>query len=380
MHVAHVSCYVDSLGRPHRELLEAWPTLANVAGAVRRAGAGVTVLQAASEDAVVERDGVRFHFVREPRPPFPTRRWGYWAHPMPRRIADALATVKPDLVHFQSLSFPLQARFLSKRLPGVPMLVQDHADRPLAGWRGRLQRWGLQGIAGVAFTAADQATAFFDAGVLPPEIPVFQVLESSSHFEPGDQLAAREKARLFGNPLLLWAARLDANKDPLTVFEAVKRAAASLPDVQLWCCFTSSPLRSVVDAWLEREPEVAPRVHLLGHIPYDDMETLFRAADFFISGSHSEGSGYAILDALACGTPVLVTDIPPFRRVTGNGAVGALSSSGDAEGMSRAIVEWANGDRVARRKAVRRHFEQRLSFEVIGSDLRSAYETLLSTR
>ncbi len=377
MHVAHVSCYVDSLGRPPNELLEAWPTLAHVAGAVRRAGVAVTVLQAASHDAVIEQDDVRFHFVREPRP-ITRRRLGYWASPLPRRLADTLVTLEPDVIHLQSLSFPLQARFLGKRMPRVPMLVQDHADRPLRGWRRGLQRWGLREIAGVAFTAAGQAREFVEAGVLRPDIPIFQILESSSHFEPGDQLAARARARLYGDPLLLWAARLDANKDPLTVFEAVKRAAPSLPDVQLWCCFTSSPLRRTVDAWLEREPEVARRIHLLGSVPHDDMETLFRAADFLVSASRSEGSGYAVLEALACGTPVVVTDIPSFRTATGNGAVGALSPPGDAASMALAIIQWHAGDRVQQRRAARRHFEERLSFGVIGSDLRDAYGTLVA--
>ena len=40
------------------------------------------------------------------------------------------------------------------------------------------------------------------------------------------------------------------------------------------------------------------------------VEELMRAADIFTLGSHREGSGYALTEALACGLPPVVTDIP----------------------------------------------------------------------
>ena len=49
-----------------------------------------------------------------------------------------------------------------------------------------------------------------------------------------------------------------------------------------------------------------------------------RAADLFVLGSHREGSGYSLIEALACGLPPIVTDIPSFRSLTGAGVVGAL--------------------------------------------------------
>ncbi len=87
-----------------------------------------------------------------------------------------------------------------------------------------------------------------------------------------------------------------------------------------------------------------------------------------------------MIEALACGTPPLVTDIPSFRRITGKGAVGALSPPGDAAAMARALVAWSGRHRDDLRLAVRRHFEQALSFEVVGKQLRGVYETLAGTR
>ena len=48
--------------------------------------------------------------------------------------------------------------------------------------------------------------------------------------------------------------------------------------------------------------------------------------------------------------------------------------------MARAIVEWSKRDRRELRQLARRHFERELSFEVLGRQLRSAYETLVRGR
>ena len=44
-----------------------------------------------------------------------------------------------------------------------------------------------------------------------------------------------------------------------------------------------------------------------------------QAADLFVLGSHREGSGYSLIEALACGLPPVVTDIHAFRTLTGCG-------------------------------------------------------------
>ena len=61
-----------------------------------------------------------------------------------------------------------------------------------------------------------------------------------------------------------------------------------------------------------------------------------RAADVFVLGSHREGSGYSLIEALACGLPPVVTDIPSFRSLTAAGAVGALWPCGDARALGDA--------------------------------------------
>ena len=139
----------------------------------------------------------------------------------------------PDVVHVHGLERPLAARRLAQALGGVPVLVQDHGTVPPIGWRRRAWRWAYAPVAGVAFTAREQAAPFVAAGALRGDVPVFEVLESSTTFTPGDREAARRATGMFGDPCLLWTGRLDANKDPLTVLAALERAVPRLPDARL---------------------------------------------------------------------------------------------------------------------------------------------------
>jgi glycosyltransferase involved in cell wall biosynthesis len=203
-------------------------------------------------------------------------------------------------------------------------------------------------------------------------------LESSSAFTPGDQRVARRATGLFGDPCLLWTGHLDSNKDPLVALEAFRIAAPSLRDARLWCCFGTAPLLDAVRHRIDELPLLRKRVTLLGPRPHADMEAHFRAADFFVQTSHREGCGYSILEALACGTPPLVTDIPSSRRLVGN--AGSLTPVGDAPALANAIVTWASRDPVRRRRDAREWFERSLSFDRIGAALCDAYTRLADKR
>ncbi|MDB4948433.1 MAG: hypothetical protein JWM27_1082 [Gemmatimonadetes bacterium] len=373
MHVLHVSCVRDRLNRSGDALLDAWATLPAVAEAVQGAGARVTVLQASHADEVLHRGGVEYRFVAEPRVPSPRFATGW----MPHRLARAAAALRPDVIHLNGLGFPLHARALTTL--GIPILAQDHANQLPRRFRA-LHRWGLAGVDAVAYTARALSEPFFAEGLLRPGTRVFELPESSSRFTPGDQEEARAATGIHGDPALLWVGRLNDNKDPLTILDAVSRVAPHLPDARLWCCFAEAPLLPAVKARLAAEPALAARVHLLGTVPHERVETLCRAVDLFVLGSRREAAGYAVLEALACGTAPVVSDIPAFRALTGGGGVGALATMGDADAFAAGIVALARRPREEVRAETVAHFRRELSFEVLGARLVDAYGEMIDGR
>lgn len=361
LRVVHVSFHLDAERRSADTLLRAWPTLAGVAGAATSPEVEVIVVQAAHAAERIERAGVTFHFVDDQRSDG-------------RDVIDHVRSLQPDVVHAQGLGFPRRMRPLARAVPRIPILVQDHGSVPPSGWRRHAWRWAYGGIAGVAFTAREQAAPWKAAGILRTDLPVFEVLEGSSDFTPGDREAARQATQMFGDPCLLWTGRLDANKDPLATLDAVERAAATLPNTRLWCCYGTAPLLGAVRERIASSPALAERVVLLGERPHAELELRFRAADFFVQASHREGSGYSMIEALACGTTPIVTDIPSARKIVG--AAGSLTRVGDARALGDAIVAWAARDRHALRRAARARFDEALTFAEIGTHLRAAYAAL----
>jgi glycosyltransferase involved in cell wall biosynthesis len=371
--VVHASFFLDPLGRDGETLLREWPTLHAVSAAVARAGVEVTVVQAAACDEAVVRDDIRYYFVAENNVSGEGRR----RRVVPRRLVDVIVSLSPDVVHVHGLQQPAGIWHLVRAMRQTPILVQDHATRAPSGWRGIAWRVACRGIAGVVFTSRAIAVPFLDAGIFAPRLPVFEIPESSSDFTVGDQAAARAATGLHGDPCFLWTGHLNANKDPMTMLAAFARAVSELPDAQLWCCFGNPTLLSVVGEYIRTNDSLRGRVTLLGWRPHTELEQLFRAADFFVQTSHFESTGYSLIEALACGTPGLVTDIPASRRIIGDSAAGSTTPVGDAPALAAAMVEWAGRDPVERRRAARARFEEALSFERIGGDLRAAYESLL---
>ena len=378
MRVAHVSFFVDPAGRAPAALLDAWPTLASLAPAISADTVVVTVVQAAAADALIERDGIQFQFVRERRPTALQRRLGFWASPLTGRVVQRLVDLSPDIVHIQSLSFPRHVRQVRDALPDTRIIVQDHADQPIAGWRRSLVRASLDGIDAASFTAAAQATPFIAAGVLDQRARIFEVPESSSVFTPGDQATARSVTGIHGDPCVLWLGHLDGNKDPLLALDAIRIAAGSLPDIRLWMAWIEAPLLDFVRQRVERDAMLRERVTMLGPQPHSRVQSLLRAADLLIQASHNEGSGYAVIEAMACGTAPVVTDIPSFRVLTGEGKAGGLSPIGDAVAMAASLGQWAAVPAGDRRARVRDHFDRDLSFHAIGARWRAIYQGVLA--
>lgn len=363
IHVVHVGFHLDPLRRKPAQLLEAWPTLVNVAEAVQHAGMEVSVVQACHYAATLERSGVSYRF---------------FTH---EREAPALIrSLEPDVIHVHGLGFPREVLRLSKCLPGVPLLLQDHASRPPRLWQRRLHRRAFAAAAAVAFCAAPQSFPFEAAGLIGPGTSIRVIPESTSRFNPGPREAARAHTGLEGDPCLLWVGHLSANKDPLTVLEGVSRVVPALPQLTLWCCFGTAPLERAVIGRIERDERLRGRVHLLGRRPHWEIESLMQAADVFISGSHREGSGYALIEALACGLPPLVTDIPSFRALTADGAIGRLWRPGDAQSLADGLLAISHERSLAQRAIVRAHFEWELSLTALGRRLADTYRELIDGR
>jgi len=110
-------------------------------------------------------------------------------------------------------------------------------------------------------------------------------------------------------------------------------------------------MRTPLEA-LIRELRMQNRVALTGYVT--DPFSVFRRATLVVSSSHYEGFGNAIVEALACGTPVIATNRGSMPELIEDGVTGFLVDSVD--GAVDAIARIGEIDRAACRAAVSARF------------------------
>ncbi len=80
------------------------------------------------------------------------------------------------------------------------------------------------------------------------------------------------------------------------------------------------------------------KVYFGGMATLDELPDVYRSADFYLSASHSDGSSVSLMEALACGLPVIVSDIPGNREWINEGENGWLFKDGDAGEFAAKIL------------------------------------------
>ena len=158
-HVAQISFFVDPQGREPTRLLDDWPSLVDVAEAASRGGARVTVIQACGTSSRLTRDDIDYCFVS------PGDDGSIVARS--RAFYTLVETLQADVFHVHGLGFPADVAALAELAPGVPILIQDHADRPPRFWQRHTWRRGLRAASAVAFCAREQGRPFTQADLIP---------------------------------------------------------------------------------------------------------------------------------------------------------------------------------------------------------------------
>jgi glycosyltransferase involved in cell wall biosynthesis len=369
--VVQVNYAFDSLVADPDALLERYHTLTGWSEALLAAGIAVGVVQVFTRDADIDRDGVRYAF----------RRATGLDHA--RSVHRAVVGLAPDLVHVNGLDAPLRTWLLRQALPShVALVVQDHGGAPPPAWTPTALVRRLLGQAPDAylFTSREQAEPWLASGCLRKADSVYDVLEASTRLRPVDRQEARTFTRITGQPALLSVGRLVPVKDPLTVLDGFERSLESIPNAALTMVYGDDELLGEVRSRVDASPWLRDRVVLKGAMPHADLARWYTAADLFVLGSRYESAGYALVEACACGTTPVVTDIAPFKAITGTGDVGIHWRVGDAQSCAHAIVRASRLDLEVERRRVLDHFERHLSWAAVGSRARSIYRSIIEQR
>ncbi len=286
------------------------------------------------------------------------------------RALTGLPTRSPDVLHLHNLHgyyFDLRALpGISRRLPTVltmhdPWLLTGHCAHPFdcTRWQTgcgdcpdlgvyvpirkdasarnwqlkrdvlRRSRLGLVSPSRWLFRMVEETLPLGDAlraRVIPNGVDV-------GIFKPGDRREARAVLGLPDDATILLAAAemLDDNpfKDFATLRDALPRIAANRPDRLLLLALGAS-----------RAVEPIPGVEVLPRPFVDDAEKValhYQAADVYVHAARAENLPLTIIEAMACGIPVVASDVGGIGELVLDGQTGSLVPAGDTAALASAV-------------------------------------------
>ena len=123
-----------------------------------------------------------------------------------------------------------------------------------------------------------------------------------------------------------------------------------------------------------------PGITLLGHVA--DIRDVWKAAHIAVLVSHREGLPMSLLEAAACGRPIIASDVPGCRQVARAGVNALLVPPADAGALADAITQLSRDKGLRRRfgEAGRRLVENEYSAVRIGTDIVTLYNQLLDCK
>ncbi len=134
---------------------------------------------------------------------------------------------------------------------------------------------------------------------------------------------------------LVFVGRLDSQKDPLLLLAALRKVRQSHPEVRL-LMIGDGILRPEVERICRCE-DLHDRVKLLGARPATEIAEVLRSSDLFVLSSAYEGMSIAVLEALACGLPVVSTNVGEIDLVLTDGINGYVSKERSPEHLADAV-------------------------------------------
>jgi glycosyltransferase involved in cell wall biosynthesis len=150
-------------------------------------------------------------------------------------------------------------------------------------------------------------------------------------------------------PRLLFTRNLEAMYDPETVLRAFDRVRRTFPEARLGVAGEGSQ-RGRLDR-LVRELQLDGAVTFYGRVDHDRIQELYASHDIYINASRVDNLPGAILEAFACGLPVISTRAGGIPYLVRDGVSGLLVEPGDVEGLARAAIRVVRDPALGRRLA-----------------------------
>jgi glycosyltransferase involved in cell wall biosynthesis len=167
-------------------------------------------------------------------------------------------------------------------------------------------------------------------------------------------------------------------KNPLSILSAFQQSTDNGHAGRLWF-IGDGHLRDTITREIQTLG-LANRVELTGMIPRDNVFEKLTHADVVVSASRGEGLPVAVIEAMACRCPVILSDIPPHREIARGADFIPLVQPDDVSGLAREIKRFQQMPAAQRAEIgwqCRRLVEERFSLAAMHKGYEEVYEQVL---
>ncbi len=271
----------------------------------------------------LERSGARLHFI-------PSR--GNYDPMIPLRLARLIRKTKPDIVQtwLAQMDIAAGAAALAQR---VPWIVCERSTQALPPSLKRRVRDFVIARATAVISNSEEGLRSWRSQ--HPSKPSFHVANAVALTEV-DAAPVADLSRFKRTPqtrIVLTAARLVLPKNLDALRTAMQFVVREVDAVALICGI--GPMREVLLERIARDEQI-DRVVLPGFV--EDIDSWMKAADAVVSVSFVEGRPNVIIEAMACGIPVVVSNIPEHREILDETSA-AFVDPLDAHDIAQAIID-----------------------------------------
>lgn len=251
-------------------------------------------------------------------------------------------SVKFDLVHAHRLDVGF-AGVLLKEIYDKPFVVTCHGsdvyDFPFKDdYRHSIAKYTLGQVDHVIAVCKSDSDKLLSLGLNPRKLSIIPNGFDDTLFLPIPQQFARAKLGLsLTKKILLSVGTLDEVKGHIYLIEAIFRVSKVRSDV-LAVIVGSGPLETKLRKEIKKLG-LDKKVILIGREPHNKIPLWINASDIFVLPSLNEGFPTVIPEAMACGKPVIGTNVGGIPDAISDEKVGILVNTADSEALAQAILD-----------------------------------------
>jgi len=286
---------------------------------------------------------------------------------------------KPDIIHANNrIFFTTICGVILKKIVGKPLVITLHLgpmflDEKVLNffvnvYEKTISRWIITNSDKIITVSNAVMRHALNLGASYEKIKVIPNGVDLKEFNPGEYRKTEEKRIVF-------VGRLFPNKGIQYLIEAAPVILSRYPNVE-FIIIGKGPMEAELKKLIGRL-NLEHAFRFLGIVP--SVSEIMRQCNIFVRPSLTEGMPLTILEAMACGLPVIASKIPGTSEIVKDGETGILIKPGDVKQLSNAIIKLIEDEDYARRIKERAYefIKNHYSWDRIAEEYLKTYNEVL---